>query len=172
MPLLNPGVSMRRRASTGIALLALSHLAFANVSSALAQAGSVGGTIGKQDKSISGGEEADRSLTAPHPKRPAAKARETSSGHSCRSIAGTWSSWASGQFGPNDTRFNADGTITHPASKGTWSCENGQYMHVWSAFGRRGPYRLSANGKQLIKIEDGSVSFFRGGAAPHVPARN
>ena len=166
---LSPGVNMRRHASTGIALLVLSHLAFANVSSAQAQAGSVGGTIGKQDKSISGGEEADRSPTAPHSRRPAAKAQETS-GHSCRSIAGTWSSWASGQLGPNDTRFNADGTITHPASKGTWSCESGQYVHVWSAFGRRGPYRLSANGKQLIKIEDGSVSFFRGGAAPH--ARN
>jgi hypothetical protein len=47
---------MRRRTSIGIALLALS-LAFANVSSALAQAGSTGGTIGKLDKSISGGEE-------------------------------------------------------------------------------------------------------------------
>jgi hypothetical protein len=156
---------MRRRASTGTALLALSHLVFADVSSVLAQAGSVGGTIGKQDKSISGGEEADRPRTALHPRQPAAKARATSSGHACRSIAGTWSSWASGQFGPNDTRFNADGTITHPTSKGTWSCENGQYTHVWAAFGRRGPYRLSANGKQLIKIEDGSVSFFRGGAA-------
>jgi hypothetical protein len=48
---------MRRRTSVGIALLALSHLGFASVSSALAQAGSTGGTIGKQDKSISGGEE-------------------------------------------------------------------------------------------------------------------
>jgi hypothetical protein len=45
---------MRRRAFIGFALLALSHFAFANVSSALAQAGSTGGTIGKQDKSISG----------------------------------------------------------------------------------------------------------------------
>jgi hypothetical protein len=45
-------------------------------------------------------------------------------------------------------------------------------MHVWTTFGRRGPYRLSTNGKQLIKIEDGSVSFFRGGAAPQVPAGN
>ena len=72
----------------------------------------------------------------------------------------------SGQFGPNDTRFNANGTIAHPASKGTWTCENGQYMHAWVMFGRRGPYRLSANGKQLIKIEDGSVSFHRDGAVP------
>ena len=157
---------MERCASAGIAFLALFHLAFANASLALAQAGSIGGTIGKQDKSLSGSEEADRPRTPPRPKLPAAKARETPSGHSCRSIAGTWSSWASGQFGPNDTRFNANGTITHPTSKGTWTCENGQYMHVWATFGRRGPYRLSANGKQLIKIEDGSVSFYRGGAAP------
>jgi hypothetical protein len=163
---------MKRWASIGIVLLALSHLALANVSSALAQAGSIGGTIGKHDKSISGSEEADGPRTAPPPKRPAAKAQEKSSGQSCRSIAGTWSSWASGQFGPNDTRFNANGTITHPTSKGTWSCENGQYMHVWTTFGRRGPYRLSANGKQLIKIEDGSVSFYRGGAAPQAPAGN
>jgi hypothetical protein len=48
---------MRRLASTKIALLALSHLVFANASSALAQAGSTGGTIGKTDKSVSGGEE-------------------------------------------------------------------------------------------------------------------
>jgi hypothetical protein len=48
---------MRWRALIGIALLAISHLAFADASSALAQAGSVGGTISKQDKSISGGED-------------------------------------------------------------------------------------------------------------------
>jgi hypothetical protein len=47
---------MMWRALTGITLLALSHLAFANLSVALAQAGSTGGTIGKQDKSISGGD--------------------------------------------------------------------------------------------------------------------
>jgi hypothetical protein len=51
---------MMRRASIGIALLALSYLAFVNASSALAQAGSTGGTIGKQEKSISGGEDVDR----------------------------------------------------------------------------------------------------------------
>lgn len=64
---------MVRFASIGIALLALSLLAFANVSSALAQAGSTGGSIGKRDKSISGGEEeAERPRAAPRAKRPAA----------------------------------------------------------------------------------------------------
>jgi hypothetical protein len=65
---------MRWRASIGIALLAPSHLAFANASSALAQAGSTGGTVGKQDKSISGGEDVDRPR-AVTPKRKELKAR-------------------------------------------------------------------------------------------------
>ena len=67
---------MRQRASIGIALLTLSHLALANVSSALAQAGTTGGTIGKQDKSISGSEEADRPRAAAPAKRPTARKRE------------------------------------------------------------------------------------------------
>jgi hypothetical protein len=46
-----------RRTSIGIALIALSYLAFANASSAQMQPGSTGGTVGKTDKSISGGEE-------------------------------------------------------------------------------------------------------------------
>lgn len=70
---------MRRGAFIGFTLLALSHLAFANVTAALAQAGSTGGTIGKQDKSISGGEEADRPRAALHPMRPAARAPAESS---------------------------------------------------------------------------------------------
>src|SRR5665213_2414436 len=72
----NSGGSMMRRASIGIALLALSHLAFANASSALAQAGSTGGTIGKQDKSIAG--DVDRPPAAT-PKRKEVKARRNRS---------------------------------------------------------------------------------------------
>jgi hypothetical protein len=72
-----------------------------------------------------------------------------------------WTSWASGVYGKNDTKINADGTIEHPSSKGTWSCSAGEYLHVWDAFGPRGPYTLSPDGKRLIKIKDGSVSFSR-----------
>ncbi len=152
---------MRRRTTTGIVLLALSHLIFADGQPARAQEGSAGGTIGKQEKSVSGTEETDTPRRASHPRRPGRIEHERSAGASCRSIAGTWSSWASSQFGHGDTHFNADGTMTHPASKGTWSCANGEYVHVWETFGRRGPYRLSANGRQLIKVKDGSVSFSR-----------
>ena len=69
---------MRWRASIGFALLALSHFAFANASSALAQAGSTGGTIGKQDKSISGGNTPERSdaTTRKKPHRSIERERE------------------------------------------------------------------------------------------------
>jgi hypothetical protein len=134
----------------------------ASAGTAAAQAGSAGGTIGKQDKSISGSERDP----APRPARnqrqrtkPSLASR--SSQPSCRSIVGIWASWASGVYGKQDTRIRADGTITHPTSKGTWSCTAGEYIHVWDSFGVRGPYSLSPDGKRLIKIKDGTVSFSR-----------
>jgi hypothetical protein len=60
---------MRARASVGIALLAVLHLVSSNASSALAQAGSTGGTIGKQDKSISGDEQQSEPSGARRPGR-------------------------------------------------------------------------------------------------------
>jgi hypothetical protein len=128
------GGHMKQRASIGIALLALSHLAFANVSSALAQAGSIGGSIGKQEKSISGGEEADRPRAAPHPKPPAAKAQETSSDHSCGRIVGRWS-WYRG----NESVFRKDGSARHSPSgaTGKWTCAGDTVSVVWSYRGTR-----------------------------------
>ena len=140
-----------------------SALSCTSAGTATAQAGSAGGTIGKSDKSISGSERA-----APRPARHQKQERNKrepasgrSSGASCRSIVGTWASWASGVYGKQDTRIKADGTITHPTSKGAWSCTAGEYIHVWDAFGVRGPYTLSPDGKRLIKTKDGSVSFSR-----------
>jgi hypothetical protein len=46
---------------------------FAAGATAFAQAGSTGGTIGKQDKSISGSAEEDRPRAVSHPKRPRLK---------------------------------------------------------------------------------------------------
>jgi hypothetical protein len=143
--------------------LVASALSCASAGTAAAQAGSAGGTIGKSDKSISGSERA-----VPRPARHQKQGRNKrepasgrSSGASCRSIVGTWASWASGVYGKQDTKIRADGTITHPTSKGTWSCTAGEYIHVWDSFGVRGPYTLSPDGKRLIKIKDGSVSFSR-----------
>jgi hypothetical protein len=141
-----------------------SALSCASAGTAAAQAGSAGGTIGKSDKSISGNERAAAPRPAKQQKQGRSKrepASGRSAGASCRSIVGTWASWASGIYGKKDTSIKADGTIEHRTSKGTWSCTAGEYIHVWDAFGVRGPYTLSPDGKRLIKIKDGSVSFSR-----------
>jgi hypothetical protein len=94
-------------APIGIAALALSLAAFANESPGLAQAGSTGGTIGKTDKSVSGGgDQAKRHV----PKsrrlaRPKAERGREAESHSVSrapavSVAGRW-------------RWSADCTIGH-----------------------------------------------------------
>jgi hypothetical protein len=83
---------MRKRA-TGIALLALSNLAFANVSAALAQAGSTGGTIGKQDKSISGGDETEKPRspkTEDKPQHSRSKAARDGGTKPVSTVSGRW----------------------------------------------------------------------------------
>ena len=125
---------MKQPPSIGIVVLAVSHLAFANVSSALAQAGSIGGSVGKQEKSISGSEEADRPRVAPRPKRSASKAQETSSDHSCGRIVGRWS-WYRG----NESVFYKDGSARHSPSgaAGKWTCAGDTVSVVWSHRGAR-----------------------------------
>jgi hypothetical protein len=141
---------MRWRAFMGIVTLAISLLAFADVSPALAQAGSVGGTIGKQDKSISGGEEADRPRAAPLPKRSATSPRETSSGRYCNRIVGTWSWYPS----INDSIFHKDGTALHPSSgtTGKWSCAGNTVNVLWSYQGtlRTDRMTLSQDGNSIF----------------------
>jgi hypothetical protein len=126
---------MRKRASNVIASLVLSHLAFANMSLALAQAGSTGGTVGKQDKSISGGaapDEPSHSTRGHKPHRsvakPSDKAIREIRGTACGPIAGTWK-WALGQTSvikSNGSANNSNG------STATWTCKRGQYIFVWS----------------------------------------
>jgi hypothetical protein len=113
--------SVMRCASIGFALVALSQLALANASSVLAQSGSTGGTIGKQDKSVSGGDEADGPHAAPRSK-PSATPKVASSGSSCSRIIGTWK-WGGG-LGLTKMVFDQNGTVrqTLTGSAGSWSC--------------------------------------------------
>jgi hypothetical protein len=88
---------MRPGAFIGIALIALPYLAFANVTAALAQAGSTGGTIGKQDKSISGGEEVPSASPSARKKPPTRTAKpnegtDSACGRISANIVGTWNS--------------------------------------------------------------------------------
>lgn len=144
MPPRSLGDNMRWRASIGIALLALSHLAFANVSSVLAQAGSTGGTIGKQDKSISGGAESDKPRATPRSKRPATNSQETSSGAGCSRIVGSWR-W---YLGVTTMTFSQDGTVEQSISgnKGHWSCSGGIVKTVFATAGSTDRITLAKDG--------------------------
>jgi hypothetical protein len=135
------GKAMKRRASIGIALLGLSAFGFTNPPPALAQAGSIGGTIGKQDKSISGSEQAPRA--ASHPNRPAAKTQQASSGHSCGRIVGRWS-W---YLGISESVFHKDGTALHPASgtAGKWTCAGDTVNVVWGGGGAARTDRITVS---------------------------
>jgi hypothetical protein len=143
------GDSMRRLALAGIALLALSHLVFANASQALAQAGSTGGTIGKTDKSVSGGSEAP-------PREPRARSRATS-----RASAGSRSEACSG---------SADGTWAVSATPNclpswslTVSVSNGVISGGASGqVSRAGAVRGAAT---VLGMKFDFVGHFRGGQA-------
>jgi hypothetical protein len=144
---------------------------------AFAQAGSTGGTIGKQDKSASGGEVrvptrahraplarkhhvAVREQRAPRARKhhvsEAAPARA-----SCRNVTGTWS-WTAGWFGKNDTAFRNDGTAYHIAGiPGTWTCLGDGVIFVdWTNWNHY-KLKLSPDGKKLLDPNSGGASFVR-----------
>jgi hypothetical protein len=134
---------------------------------AFGQAGSTGGVIGKQDKSISGGEEADRPRAA-YPKRPSAKPQETSSGHSCGRIVGRWS-W---YLGTSESVFHKDGSAGHPASGaiGKWTCAGDTVNVVWSYQGtlRTDSITVSQDGNSILVVSPwGGGIKFRGTRRGH-----
>jgi hypothetical protein len=122
---------------------------------ALAQAGSAGGSIGKQGKSVSG----DDSSRPPAPSRPAARSGGGAAGSrsaakpkedegGCGRIAGSWS-WKFGIFDPVGVIFKADGTGA--ATNGltsTYKCSGGMYTVSWS-HGFVDHMTLSSDGRQL-----------------------
>jgi hypothetical protein len=152
---------MRRRIFILMASAALLHLAFGNPPSALAQAGSFGGTIGKQDKSISGGEEAEKPRATPAPKLPAAKGQEASAGRSCGKIVGTWS-W---YLGVSQSVFHKDGTALHPASgtPGKWTCAGNTVNVVWGSGGAARTDRITVaqDGNSILVVSPwgGGIKF-------------
>jgi hypothetical protein len=109
------------------------------------QPGSTGGTIGKQDKSISGGEEADRPRAAPHPKRSAGP-QQTSSSNTC-ALVGTWS-WYRGltemTFLPGGTMRSSVGPVGS-----TWTC-TGKRTARSIASGNKEQYAIAEDGKSMF----------------------
>jgi hypothetical protein len=91
------------------------------------QPGSTGGTVGKQDKSISGGEERDRPRAASHPKQSATKSQETSSGSACGRIVGRWL-W---YLGITETVFDQNGTAHNSGHTGKLTCAGATIRIAW-----------------------------------------
>jgi hypothetical protein len=91
---------------------------------AYGQAGATGGTIGKQDKSVSGGEE----RTAPKRSARPTRSRETHS-TTCGKLAGGWSWFIGG-----DVFIKAGGTFAQPQTRltGTWLCDGDHVVMLWS----------------------------------------
>ena len=82
---------------------------------AFAQADSTGGTIGKTDKSVSGGEQRD-----------SARSRATSSEKGCQYVIGTWKHQSGGNW-----TFSADGLMRlDNADGGKWTCEPGGVVRL------------------------------------------
>jgi hypothetical protein len=101
---------------------------------ALAQAGSAGGTLGKHNKSASGGDSAAPEAPARPKKRKAVATRSNDSGEAaparkgsgCGHVAGTWTAngWWNGLYGRGDVTLNADGSARHVSGIiGTWTCD-------------------------------------------------
>ena len=139
------GSRMRQRASIGIALLL--HLVSANASAALAQAGSTGGTIGKQDKSISGGDDtASSKHDVPVSKHHGSASHSLSTapaGGPCSRIIGTWL-WDNGVSVTVNSSSKTTQSDGHTASV---LCAEGIYTFIWSGFATQ--MTLSADGKRL-----------------------
>jgi hypothetical protein len=116
---------------------------------AMAQAGSTGGTVGKQDKSVSGSEEPVTPKTRSHKAAsPPTEAKSKSSG--CGKVAGTYK-WLLGTINV----MKADGTTTlSNGPQGTWTCSNGQVTIVWNN-GATDRLTPTSSGFSVININSG-----------------
>jgi hypothetical protein len=111
---------------------------------ALAQAGSAGGSVGKQDKSVSG---ASGSAVAPPKKNTVPSAASQSPiKSSCRNVVGEWK-WYHGLI---VVTFSADGVLRNTLpDHGTWTCAGGVLSGVWDT-GVKEQYTLSPDGNSLL----------------------
>ena len=128
-------------------------LFFALATSAMAQAGSAGGSLGKTGKSASGGEPATE-RAAPSPKKNTANAPREGKG--CGNFFGTWTSGGgSWLYGANDTVFRADGSARHTSGiVGNWTCSDGVIDLEWKDWDQD-RLKLSGDGKRLDSLAGG-----------------
>ena len=108
----------------------------------LAQAGSTGGTLGKTDQSLSGGQPKPGAALEPKKTKGAAPEAQKAG---CARVAGTWL-WSNGI----SVAVSANGTASATnGDKATLACTGGVYTFKWLSFGVETRMTLSADGRRL-----------------------
>jgi hypothetical protein len=142
-------------ASTATTAIACFALSLALPSAVLAQAGSTGGTVGKTEKSLSGGEDADR----PQASRSGVRhTRSVGAVSICSKVVGVWQ----GALGGNIT-YKSGGTVsgTAPVNEGTWSCNNAQITVTWIKLAAVDQCTLSSDGVRQTCTNNLGYAFVR-----------
>lgn len=121
----------------GNALLIATFTSISTMQLAVAQTGSTGGTIGKTDKALSGGEEEER------PARSGINRRERVNAAACSKLLGVWKGALGG-----DIIFKSGGVAvgTSPKNQGTWTCNDAQLIITWKTLAAIDRCSLSADG--------------------------
>jgi hypothetical protein len=126
-------------------------LFFAGGSLAFAQAGSTGGTIGKTEKSISGGAEAEQPPVKQRKPGPVSGRHSVpaQSPSDCRKVVGIWTFTFEKSF---ETTIKSDGTGSFgPGLEFTWTCSGNQF--AYTALGITERLTLSSNGMAMSGVE-------------------
>jgi hypothetical protein len=131
------------------------------------QPGSTGGSIGKTEKSISGGEEpADSQRAVPARKQPRSGSQgrveekmskqNDGAGSACGRIPGVWTAngWYNSIYGRGDVVLKADGSARHVSGIiGTWTCRRGHFVMDWKNW---------AHGEGALSSEGNTITFTEG----------
>jgi hypothetical protein len=124
------------------ALVSVAPGSLAFTAGALAQAGSVGGTIGKTDKSVSGGDQAPSARPESKPRKSNAAPNNIATSL-CGKMPGNWS-W----FNYPTVVISPDGTASAPPFSATWTCNNNSVVMHWN-HGYTDRLTLSRDGTHL-----------------------
>jgi hypothetical protein len=143
-----------KRRPVGIAILLAWLAVCANGSSALAQAGSTGGSIGKTGKSATGEDEAKHS----QPARSAVRHREAVRVSTCSKLIGVWKGALGG-----DITYKPGGAVlgTIPVNEGTWSCGSTGITVTWTKIRSVDHCTISSSGMLQSCSNDRGNSFTR-----------
>jgi hypothetical protein len=133
----NDGLPVKRLSGRLLAVLLLGFFTLGPQKSAFAQAGSTGGTIGKQDKSVSGGNES----AAARPLLPKPNLRPDL----CGKMPGIWNTSVNSNLGA--LTIKSDGTMTQGVFSGTWTCDTDVFNATW--YGNATKCTISRNARQF-----------------------